>query len=1270
MRPPSAAAKNTNVMQSALSPRPAGSPFDGDTEMAQLMRGFDWSRSPLGEPASWPESLRTAVNIVLTSRFAMWMGWGDELTFLYNDAYAQMTLGAKHPWALGRPAREVWAEAWPELSPRVEHVLRTGTATWDERLLLFLERSGFPEETYHTFSYSPLGGGGAGAEGMLCVVTEETERVIGERRLSLLHELGAALAGASTTPEVLAAVERALAQPAPDLPFTLTYMLDPSSQRARGVVVTGIQSGHPAVQDAEGPELSHPYWPLSRVLHEEASAVVSLPPAPGWPRGAWAREPLQAVLVPMPRRGAELPPGVFIAGLNRFRPFDANYRNFVTLFAGQVAAALANARLYEEERKRAEALAELDRAKTAFFSNVSHEFRTPLTLMLAPTEDAVTNARPLAGKELETVYDNELRLLRLVNTLLDFSRIEAGRIAAAYREVDLGRLTTDLASTFRSAVERAGLAFVVQCEPIGEPVFVDPQMWERILLNLLSNAFKFTFHGSIGVELRPLGTGQVELAVSDTGIGIAEHELPRVFDRFHRIEGTRARTHEGSGIGLALVSDLVKLHGGSISVRSELGRGTRFSVVIPTGNRHLPAEHIDVAPSASPGRSLAAQFAHEALRWLPNEASSEPQQPPLSRSLRPGRVLVADDNADMREYLTRILSVHWEVDAVSDGREALALALRRRPDLIISDVMMPSLDGFGLLRALRADAELRTIPVVMLSARAGEEARIEGIEAGANDYLVKPFSARELVARVAARLELQRLGQRLADERAAIARLFELAPLPVAILRGPELHFETANASYVQSWGGRALVGKPLLDALPELGGQGLDELLLEVLHTGMPFVGRERLVRIERAGRLEDTYFTFIFAPIRNEEGRPDSVIAICNDVTEQVIARQRLEALALEASQASRAKDEFLAMLGHELRNPLAPMRTALQLMRLRGSTSREQDVLERQVNHLSRLVDDLLDISRVTRGKIDLSRGAVELSEIVLRAMEIASPVLEHAHHEVILDIARKGLGVDADIERMAQVVSNLLTNAAKYSDPRSRIHVSGSRVGDWVKLSVKDEGSGIAPEMLSRVFDAFVQQPQTLERSRGGLGLGLAIVKSLVEQHGGSVRALSAGIGQGSEFVVELPWDPSARTPHSDRVSSPHVASQRGRPKQILVVDDNEDAAVMLQHALTSLGYQVQIASDGPSALDVCVGFQPDIALLDIGLPVMDGYELAQRLRELLIDSGRVPHLRLMAVTGYGQETDRARSAAAGFHEHLVKPIELGRLARVLEAVNIG
>jgi signal transduction histidine kinase/ActR/RegA family two-component response regulator len=462
--------------------------------------------------------------------------------------------------------------------------------------------------------------------------------------------------------------------------------------------------------------------------------------------------------------------------------------------------------------------------------------------------------------------------------------------------------------------------------------------------------------------------------------------------------------------------------------------------------------------------------------------------------------------------------------------------------------------------------------------------------------------------------------------------------------------------------GRQDIVGKPLLEALPEVRDQGFVELLTEVMRSGVAHVGHETLVRLVQNGEPRDTYWTFIYAPLEGEDGRVDSVIALCNHVTEQVEARRRVEALAIEAASANRAKDEFLAMLGHELRNPLAPMLTALQLMRLRGHASREQDVLERQVSHLSRLVNDLLDVSRITRGRIELHRTQVELSEVVTRAVEVVSPLLEHSHHALEVQVPAQGLLLFADVGRLAQVVSNLLTNAVKYSDPHSRISVRAERAGAIVRICVRDHGIGIAGEMLDGIFEAFVQQPQSIERARGGLGLGLAIVRSLVEQHGGSVRAQSEGVGLGSEFIVELPAaDDELGAVPPRRSTVPPIASDAELGKLVLVVDDNEDAAAMLKQALEELGYRVETAHDGPSALRIAAEFRPDIALLDIGLPVMDGYELAQRLRA---ESVKPP--RLLAVTGYGQATDRQRSAAAGFEAHLVKPLDLERLERAMTA----
>jgi signal transduction histidine kinase len=1246
-------------------------PLVGDGEMARRIASFPWQDTVLGPASSWPESLRTVVRVLITSRFAMWMGWGPELTFFYNDAYGAMTLGAKHPWALGRPAREVWAEVWEQVESRTALVLREGKATWDERLLLFLERSGYREETYHTFSYSPLSDERGKPAGMLCVVSEETERVVGERRLAVLHELAAQLAGIDRAQQVAPAVGRCLEKDARDLPFTLTYLLDADGFPVLAAA-TGLHEQHPAARalsDASAAPAAAAFWPLAQVLESDAPLLVELSAELAWPAGPWPEPPRRALVVPIRGSGHGQPWGVFIAGLSCVRPYDDGYRNFVGLFVGQIAAALASAHAHEDERRRSEALAELDRAKTAFFSNVSHEFRTPLTLMLGPTEDALAAARPLQGAELEAVHRNQLRLLKLVNSLLDFSRIEAGRAKASYARVDLAQLTADLASTFRSTIERAGLRFDVRVTPIEAPTFVDVQMWEGIVLNLLSNAFKFTFEGGIEVRLEPAPQGRVRLSVEDTGIGIPGPDLQRVFERFHRIEGARSRTHEGSGIGLALVQDLVKLHGGEIEVRSELGQGTRFQVTLPTGSAHLPAERVRSAPAAVAPARAAAPFVAEALRWLPAEngtPSSSPAEPRLELAGGAGqvprrRILIADDNADMCDYLGRLLKRDYVVETVSTGAAALAAARREQPDLIISDVMMPGLDGFGLLRELRANASLRAIPTLLLSARAGEDALVAGIAAGADDYLVKPFSARELLARVRTRLELAGLRRQLQDERDSLAALFGHAPLPISVLSVPDLIFESANAAYRKGVGGRELVGKRLFEALPELQGQGFAELLREVTTTGRPYVGFEVPVRLQKSERFEDTYWTFIYSPVPGENGVIERVIAIGNDVTEQVLARHRLESLAHEAATANRAKDEFLAMLGHELRNPLAPMVTALQLMRMRGRASKEQEVLERQVAHVARLVDDLLDVSRITRGKIELDRRPVEAAEVVVRAMEVASPVLEQSHHQVELQVPRSGLLLHADLNRMAQVVSNLLTNAAKYSDGHSLIVVKAERADSVIRISVKDQGIGIAPGMMAGIFEPFVQQPQTIDRSRGGLGLGLTIVRSFVERHGGKVRVESEGIGRGSEFIVELPA--AIGLVDTNRAAGPvPERAPVARDKRVLVVDDNEDAAVILMQALEQLGYQVRVAHDGPSALDACAAFHPDVALLDIGLPVMDGYELAQRLRELR--QGQ-PHLRLVAITGYGQDKDRERSRRAGFEQHLVKPLDLAKIERAIE-----
>ena len=397
--------------------------------MSELVRAFNWGATPLGDAAFWPPGLKTTVRILLTSRFPMWMAWGPELTVLYNDAYARTTLGKKHPWALGKPASAVWPEIWKDIGPRIERVLETGEASWDETLFLILERGGYPEETYHTFSYSPLVGPDGGNAGMLCVVMEDTARVLDERQLASLGTLAAALVDANSKSEVFAAIERGL-QGQKDIPFALLYVFDEDDPTGLKLAARcGIEKGHPAACDRLTIGARDCPWPVESlsstrpITVENLSALFSDLPA-----GSWNRPPENAHLVPFARKGQDTPAGVFIAAVTPYRQLDASYAGYLDLIAGQISASITNAEAFEEEKKRAEALAELDRAKTSFFSNVSHELRTPLTLILGPVEDALTSGQAPSHSGLEMLHRNALRLLKMVNGLLDFVRIEIQQV--------------------------------------------------------------------------------------------------------------------------------------------------------------------------------------------------------------------------------------------------------------------------------------------------------------------------------------------------------------------------------------------------------------------------------------------------------------------------------------------------------------------------------------------------------------------------------------------------------------------------------------------------------------------------------------------------------------------------------------------------------------------------------------------------------------------------------------------------------------------------
>lgn len=1261
-------------------------------EMPARVRSHDWAATPLGTPDRWPENLRNAVSLALGSRFPITIWWGEDFRLIYNDGYIPFLGTSKHPQALGQAGAHCWSEIWSDIGPMLEGVMRTGEATWSTDARYFFDRDLPQEEVFVTFTYGPiLADDGVTVQGVFCPCTDTTEKIVSRRRLETLHRLGIRTLDMHNARDAAQKVCAVLDENPYDVPFAIIYeCVDTPAASGLGfrmLCATGMGLDMDLAADPSR-------WPLDQAVQSDPSnqadredqATPSGQPANvelaslglTQPGGPWPEASRLARIVPVRWSGDGQVSGVMVLGVSPRRPLDADYCAFLDMVASHTGSVVAHAQAYEQEARRAKALAEVDHAKTVFFSNVSHELRTPLTLILGPLEDALReHGGQVPAGQTQMIHRNALRLQKLVNALLDFSRIEAGRMQASYEPTDLARTTAELASMFRSAVEQAGLRLRVDCPPLDGPVHVDRDLYEKIVLNLLSNAFKFTLHGEIAVALRDVHDagdtdGAVELSVSDTGSGIAPQHLPHLFQRFHRIPGKPARTHEGTGIGLAMVQELVRLHGGTVAVSSREGEGSRFTVRLPRGHAHLPAEHLPA--EHQPARPPAAQpQVDKALRWLPGEPAPGTGQEarPMRQDMHPAqppraRIVCADDNADMRSYITQLLEPLYEVEAVGDGRAALASIRRRRPDLVLADVMMPVLDGFELLHALRSDGTLRAIPFIMLSARAGQEAQVEGLRAGADDYLVKPFSARELLARIASLLQLVRVREQaratLQTNEKKLRAIIDQLPAGVGVS-------DMSGAMVLSNALMDRFVPRAIPSTLPDRMARwrGWDEkgqlidpenwpgkraLRGEVVMPGLEMLytddeGREWWMRVS-------------CAPLRDDEGRLIGTCSVIQDITELKRAEHHLK-------EADRRKDEFLATLAHELRNPLAPISHGLQILKRTASgddsVRHSHEMLERQVNHMVRMVDDLLEVSRITTGKVQLRKEIVDLNDVLQGVVAASSPVIEAGDHHLHLELPAGPVLLLADPVRLEQMVSNLLDNAAKYSDTGGRIVLSAWTEGTQAVVSVRDNGIGIPPALLDKVFDLFMQVDRNGRRGQGGLGIGLTLVRSLVEMHGGSVQALSEGRGQGSEFRLHLPLPAQApplagQAPHAQ----PEDAHSFGR---ILVVDDNVDAADTLAMLLRLLGAEVEIARDGPGALAMHAAFRPEVVLLDIGLPGMDGLEVARRIRA---EHGR-DQVVLIALTGWGQEEDLRRSREAGMDHHLVKPVSFDTLERLLAGLRL-
>jgi signal transduction histidine kinase len=729
--------------------------LSGGGEMGERIRKFDWSKTPLGDPENWEQSLKTCVRIILTSAQPMFVWWGPSLNAIYNDSYAQI-MGKKHPAGVGGRAQDIWFEIWDQLVPKIKSVERN-EGTYDESFFFLMERKGYQEEVYVSFSYSPAPGDDGTVKGIFCVCSENTERVINERRLQTLRDLGSIAFDEKSLNAIYRNVADALGKNNKDFPFAKIYDIERNGSKAVVTAATGTNGEQyilPEVIDLENPAaLTNDFCQAFRTNKVIVSAVTKT--QEDLPKGPWQKAASQFIYIPITAAGSNHPYAILFAALNPYRQFDEAYLQFCELIGERVSLEINKMLAFEEERKRAEALEQIDKAKTVFFSNISHEFRTPLTLILSPLEELINQhngSLAVADKQnIETAHRNALRLLKLVNTLLDFSRIESGRQQASYTLTDIVGFTKKLTANFQSVMEKAGLQLIVKTGEADQPVYVDRSMWEKIVFNLLSNAFKYTLKGCVTVEIGAEENFAV-LKIKDTGVGIPESELPHMFERFHRVQQVTGRTFEGTGIGLSLIKELVLLHKGEISVESELNVGSTFTVKIPLGKDHLPATQITMQREDEENQTFN-MYVEEAGTLL---VKAPEVTEAVERNELP-MVLVVDDNADMREHIQIILSNQFNVVTAVNGQDALQKIQEQKPDLVVSDVMMPVLDGIGLLKEIKGNRPTAHIPVILLTARAGEESKIVGWETGADDYLTKPFSAKELISRIASQIKTQQI---------------------------------------------------------------------------------------------------------------------------------------------------------------------------------------------------------------------------------------------------------------------------------------------------------------------------------------------------------------------------------------------------------------------------------------------------------------------------------------------------------------------------------
>jgi len=1407
-------------------------PFpSGGGEMGELIRSMDWSRTPIGPAEVWSPALRMVVNLMMANRFPMVLWWGPQFVQLYNDPYRPIP-GDKHPRSMGQLARECWCEIWHVIGPLIETPFRGGPATWMEDILLEINRHGFVEETHFTIAYSPVPDETApnGIGGVLATVHEITGKVVGDRRILALRDLGAGSAEARTAEENCVIAAQTLAKHPKDVPFAALYLVDPDGRRARLAGTAGIEAGHPASPAEialDGGEADSALWPLSATRQSEVLQIVTgLPALLGnrVPAGPWSDPPSTAAVVPIRSTRAYRLAGFLVAGISPRLRFDSQYRDFLELVTSQIGNGIANARSYEEEKRRAEALAEVDRAKPTFFSNVSNEFRTPLAWMPGPRGDLVADSEGRLPSEDREQIASETRFApgdRLPPAASFGNPVPRPKIVLA-DEQERERLTKELE-------ERVGeLHAVLDAAPIGIWIAHDPEC-NSITGNAYANRLMQVPPGGNvscsagpehvavsyrvlrgGKELQPAempaqlaaATGKpvpseaLEIRFADgRSVHLLEAAVP-LLDGEGRVRGAIAAAADVSQLTrveealraaeelahqrLAEIEDLYRNAPVGLCVLDRDLRFLRINERLAEINGIPAADHIGktvravlpaLADVVEPGMRRILKTGEPRLdveivsetparpgvqrvwleQWLPikdfegrvtglsivveeitarKQAEQDLRRLANELELERGRLQAVFENM---EEAVGLWSADGKLVSVNDatvrlyGFETKEQMLKHLSEY--ADVKVRTLDGRELpqeewppARVLRGESfsnwELEQfIPSInkrFIGSNSGSPVR----DASGN-IVLGVVALHDITAlhdaRRAAERNLQERERLLEEVRTAekwlrmdleaMTRLQQVGSLFLQEGNLEEVLSEIIDAAISISgadFGDIQIIDAKSLDlkiaaqrGFPEWWmdcwdcvprGQGAcgvafergARVIVEDVEQSPPFVGTEALevqlragVRavqstplVSRSGRPLGVLSTHWKTP-----GRPDqrllSLLDLLGrqaaDIIERAQNEEALRAANAQLLEADRRKNQFLAMLSHELRNPLAPIKNSLYVLDRAvpggDQARRAQEVISRQADQLARLVDDLLDVTRITRGKIQLQRQRLELNELVCRAIDDHRS--DFAKQEVALELvpAASPLYVNGDRNRLAQVIGNLLQNAAKFTGRKgvTRIAVETDGAARRAIVRVTDTGIGMTQQMLSRLFEPFSQADETLDRSKGGLGLGLALVKGLAELHDGDVSAHSEGLGRGAEFTVRLPLD----LPGSAQSEMPKEQTGRFR-RRVLIIEDNVDAAGSLSEVLELGDHEVEVAYNGPEGITKAQEFRPEVVLCDIGLPGMDGYQVARALRA---DTG-LKGTFLVALTGYALPEDLQRAAEAGFERHLAKPLSPEKLEQLL------